>query len=158
MGAGRWKCYLGLIFCLLLLNCKHEPRISSKNFPDKNERIETLQKHVKFFSEVENAEFELFNLNGFEESFFSTPGATSLDYQFAVKIKPEDIENWKDPDLVQQFNYPKSVKWMDDLIQFRSNDWRINSIPELYTRKNEDDVIIIFFPKEGYIFKRINQQ
>ena len=84
MDARRWKLFLGLIFCLLLFNCKQESRLSSKNYPNKNERIETLQKYVKFYSEVENAEFDLFNVNGFNDNSFSIPGASNWDLKFGL--------------------------------------------------------------------------
>jgi hypothetical protein len=151
----KLKILIGLII-LALCSCSetsNSNKLDSDDYNTKEERIEVLKKEIKSFSEFENAEFELFNVNGFSNSRTTLPGASSWDYKFAIKVKPSDIDKWTDGMvLVDSGNYDDS--WLKKLIQKRTNDWRTVSEPEIYTRKG-DDVIMVVYKTEGKIFKRV---
>ncbi|WP_291134391.1 hypothetical protein [Flavobacterium sp. UBA7663] len=132
--------------------------MNSSNIDNKNERIETLSKEVKLNSVIDDAEFDLFNVNGFSGDFSFLPGASSSFYQFAIKVNPVEIKKWED-DLLEIKGEIDSEKWIADLVLPRKNNWKTLSKPRFYTRKgNEQSVKIIIFEKEGLIFKRINQE
>lgn len=143
-----------LITLLICLSCSNKTKLKSNIINDKTERIRILNKEVKIFSEIQNGEFDLFNENGFGDDFLSVPGASYSYYLFSVKIKPNDIEKWKEG-LIEKEGEIKKEKWVFDLIKVRRNEWIFNSEPKFYTRKEETGVDIIIFEKEGIIFKRI---
>ena len=148
-----------LIFCLLIIglsscsDSSNQNILDSDNYDTKEERVEVLKKEIKSFSEFENAEFELFNVNGFSNSRKMVPGATSLDYKFAIKVNPSEVDKWTDGLIaIESDNY--DYNWMKKIIKKRTNDWRMDSEPEFYTRKG-DNVIMIVYRSEGVIFKRV---
>lgn len=141
-----------------LSNCseKHNStRLNSKNYQSKKERIEILNKEIKAYSTFTNAEFELFNVNGFSNSRVTIPGASSWDYQFVVKVKTDDIDKWTEG-MVKDIPKLHKGEWMENIIEQRKNEWPIHSTPEFYIRKGENVVVIVYRP-EGIIFKRVIQ-
>lgn len=157
MGAGRWKFVFGVIVCLLLFNCgQNESRINSRKIQNKEDRIEELKKHVKLFSEIDNAEYDLFNVNGFKPQRTSIPGSSSQDYKFVVRVKQKDLDNWTDG-FIEFSPHLTSDGWMETLIRPRKDEWKIQSPPHYYRREVEDGVLLIVYPEEGIIFKRIYQ-
>ncbi|NRA12803.1 MAG: hypothetical protein HRT57_12670 [Crocinitomicaceae bacterium] len=68
------------ILIFVLSSCSDSSRLDSDNYETKEERVEVLKKEIKSFSEFENAEFKLFNVNGFSNSRTTVPGASSWDY------------------------------------------------------------------------------
>ena len=78
---------LGLYSCSEISNSN---KLDSDNYKTKEERVEVLKKEIESFSEFGNAEFELFNVNGFSNSRTTLPGASSWDYKFAIKVKPSN--------------------------------------------------------------------
>ncbi|MCB9197411.1 MAG: hypothetical protein H6600_03060 [Flavobacteriales bacterium] len=127
--------------------------LDSDNYDKKNERIEVLKKEIKAFSEIENAEFELFNVNGFSNSRTTVPGASSWDYKFAIKVNPSDIDKWT-AGLIKIELDGNDKEWMDKIIEKRKNDWKTRTEPEFYTRKG-DNVTVAVYRTEGIIFKRV---
>ena len=127
--------------------------MDSDDYNSKEERVEVLKNEIKSFSEFENAEFELFNVNGFSNSRTTVPGASSWNYEFAIKVNPSDLDKWTDGMIITDSSgYEDS--WETKIIQERADDWRTDSEPEYYTRKG-DDVIMVVYRDEGIIFKSV---
>jgi len=152
------KTILVLILTIVfLISCStnHSSTLDSDEFNDTSERIEQLEKEIKLFSPILNAEFELFNVNGFSDQttlFPSVPGASSWDYKFVIKVSADSVNNWiADMDKVDSV---VTENWTEKIIEKRKQNWILNSKPEYYRRKN-DDVLIILYRKEGVVFKRI---
>ncbi|MCM0666077.1 hypothetical protein [Flavobacterium tyrosinilyticum] len=130
--------------------------MNSENIENKNERIEKLSPEIKVHSEILDAEFNLFNVNGFNNNFFTVPGSSSRDYKFVIKIKNAHIPLWT-KDLEKVKGNLETEKWMKSLGETRQNNWKTISEPIFYKRKNEPNGTIIVFEKEGIIYKHINQ-
>lgn len=146
--------YFFFITCLISCSIKSNSNIlDSDDFSEKQIRIETLLREIKTFSKIDNAEFELFNVNGFSDTRTSVPGATSLDYKFSVKVHPTVIDNWING--FSKADLPiEDLEWMNEIIHYRKNEWKTNSTPEYYS-KQEGQVILVVFREEGIIYKRI---
>ncbi len=127
--------------------------LDSQNLNSKNKRIKILKKEIKLFSDFENAEFNLFNVNGFSNNRITLPGASSWDYKFALKVKPSHLDKWiNDMVKIDTTNY--DITWTKQLIEKRESEWKTNSKPEFYTRKR-DHVMLVLYRNEGIIFKRV---
>jgi hypothetical protein len=128
-------------------------RLDSSNIRTKAERIEILKNEIKSFSEINDAEFDLFNVNGFHDADVMVPGASSWDYKFAIKVDTADISKWRvGMKKIQPAEFDD--RWMRELVEKRSEDWQTTSDPVYYERPN-DDVIMIEYYKDGIIFKRV---
>jgi len=92
-----------------------------------------LSKEVHFYSKVFNAEFNLFNVNGFNHkpNFFDVPGSSSRHYKFLVKINPSDTRLWKKGFLEIKADIKKE-KWVFDLIPKLPEEWKIYSKPNFF--------------------------
>lgn len=127
--------------------------LDSDNFETKEERVEILMKEIKPFSSFDNAEFELFNVNGFSNNKATIPGASSWDYKFVVRVNPSDIDNWTDGMTIAEIeDYDDG--WTKKIIQKREGDWKTESEPELYKR-NGENVTVMGYRTEGIIFKQV---
>lgn len=151
---------LNFIFLLSILgfsNCSdysNPNELDSDNYKTIEKRVEVLKGEIKSFSDFDNAEFELFNVNGFSNNNRVTvPGASSWDYKFAIKTNPSNVDKWvKGMTKIESNNV--NVQWMNKIIQKRKNDWITDTDPEFYTRK-ENNVIMVVYRSEGIIFKRV---
>ena len=88
---------IAFITTFTLISCfdsSTENNLDSDHFSTKTERVAVLKKEIKPYSEFHDAAFELYNVNGFSNSRSGLPGASSLDYKFAVKIQASDIDKW----------------------------------------------------------------
>lgn len=164
MDAGRWKLKMNnvqkfsfFILCFVcLFSCKNETRITSENISNKEERIKILQKHVKYFSEVEDAQFDLFNVNGFGNNFSLVPGSSNLDYKFVVKVKTEDIDKWR-KDFLPVPHGSKNEEWIYPLKNSLKSDSTSNNPRPNTSSFVKDGVYMIIDYDESFIFKRIYQ-
>lgn len=141
---------LGLYSCFDTKNSSH---LDSDNFDSKDERIEILKKEIKSFSDFENAEFELFNVNGFSNSRAAVPGASSWDYKFGIKVKPLNLDKWTEG-MIKVGPKDYNIGWTGEITEKRKNEWKPNSKPEFYTRKGKN-VMLVMYRTEGVIFKRV---
>lgn len=57
-------------------------------------RVELLSAEKRKYSSIEDAEYDLFNVNGFSNQKMILPGASSWDYKFVIKVDPSDIHKW----------------------------------------------------------------
>ena len=148
-----------LIFGLLIIalsSCSDtvdSNNLDSDKKKKKDERVEVLKKEIKSFSEIENAEFELFNVNGFSNRRTTVPGASSWDYKFAIKVNPSDIDKWTIGLMKNELD-GSNKEWMNKIIEMKKNDWKTKTEPEFYTRKG-DNVTVAVYRTEGIIFKRV---
>lgn len=142
---------LVLLFCF---SCSNKTEIKSKNISDKNERIQQLIVEIKYFSGIRDAEFDLYNINGFSDDFVMIPSRSSIDYKFVIKVIPKKISDWT-KDLQKTTGNIQSEKWAGSLIETRKNNWQTASKPVFYKRKNDSTITVIVFEKEGIIYKRI---
>ncbi len=141
---------LGLTSCFETKNSSH---LDSNDYDSKKERVEILKKEIKSKSNFENAEFELFNVNGFSNGRATVPGASSWDYKFVIKVKSSDTDKWTEGMIkVEPTDY--EIDWTEKIIEKRKNEWTANSQPEFYTRK-EGEVMLVLYRTEGIIFKRV---
>jgi hypothetical protein len=121
-------------------------------------RVEILKQEVRCFSGIKDAEFELFNVNGFKNSSgLSVPGSSSSDYKFVVKVDTADISKWRegmtkfDPD-----HYEDS--WTKEIVKGNKEDWLMTSQPTYYVREGLADgwnTTLVEFYSEGIVFKRV---
>ena len=146
-----------IINSMINFSCSHKTELKSDQINDKLNRIDILSREVKLFSDIQNAEFDLFNVNGFSDDIIVFPGTSSIFYKFVVKLNSKDIEKWK-KGLIETKGNLQNEKWTFDLVKIRKNEWLINSEPKFYTRNGELGTKIIIFEKEGIVFKSINQQ
>lgn len=149
------KYFYIIITIAFLTSCNHAntSKLDSDDFKNKVERIEKLKLEIKPFSDFLDAEFELFNVNGFYNQRTSVPGASSLDYKFVVKIDTVNISKWttgmKEIELT---SYDDG--WTKEIIKSRKQNWRTISKP-LYFKRNGENVTMLVFKNEGIIYKRV---
>ncbi|WP_108802414.1 hypothetical protein [Aquimarina sp. Aq107] len=127
--------------------------LDSDDYESKIERVEILKNEIKYFSDFEDAEFELFNVNGFLDSRIALPGASSWDYKFVIKINPSDVNKWTDG-MEKILSNKDDKVWMNDIIEKRKIEWKTTSSPELYNRQGTN-VLMIVYRSEGIIYKRV---
>jgi hypothetical protein len=161
----------GILISIFLLGCSgadtgertaeyskgqnYSKELDSDSFKTASDRVTILSKEIKTFSAIKDAEFELFNVNGFSfEENRSVPGATSLDYKFVIRIDTNDIEKW-----TEGFFNTDSIKydatWTEKMILNRKSIWKKQSKPLVFRRPNEN-VVLFVFKEEGIIFKRVS--
>ena len=128
-------------------------KLDSDDYNGKQERVEVLIKEIKSFSKIENAEFELFNVNGFSNNRITVPGASSWDYKFVIRVKPTDVDKWTEG-MMLMYSHDYNDSWMKMIIRERAVDWRTESQPEIYYEKG-DRVVVLVYRNEGIIFKRV---
>jgi hypothetical protein len=152
------KKYLHIIIAFVLFtSCKtndtNSNKLDSDDFERKIDRIEKLSMEIKPFSEFIDAEFELFNVNGFHNQRTSVPGASSLEYKFVVRIDTINISKWTTG--MQEFelrDYDDS--WTKEITKHRKQNWGTYSTPQYFKRHGEDVTMLVFM-NEGIIFKRV---
>ncbi|WP_299189760.1 hypothetical protein [uncultured Aquimarina sp.] len=127
--------------------------LDSDDYESKIERVEILKNEIKYFSDFEDAEFELFNVNGFSDSRIALPGASSWDYKFVIKINPSDVNKWTDG-MEKILSNKDDKVWMNDIIEKRKIEWKTTSSPELYNRQGTN-VLMTVYRSEGIIYKRV---
>lgn len=148
--------YSVLILCIVLTSCttSHKNTLNSMDIEDVGDRIIILKREIMSKSDFHDAEFLLFNVNGFTNSRSTTiPGSSSWDYQFVIKVKPSEIKNWI-VDLIKVDTKEHPIDWAINLIAHRSQNWQIKSKPQVYKRENSNTIAIVY-QKEGILFKRI---
>lgn len=128
-------------------------KLDSDDYESKLERIEILKKEIKPFSDFQDAEFELFNVNGFHNQRTSVPGASSLDYKFVIKIDTVNIAKWTTGMTeVELTDYDDS--WTKEITKGRMQNWQTLSKPQ-YFKRNGENVTMLVFKNEGIIYKRV---
>src|SRR5690606_4809241 len=132
---------------------KDSNQIDSDEYKTKVERIEVLKNEIKAQSEFNNAEFELFNVNGFSNSRETVPGTSSLDYKFVVKVDTSDIGKWT-KEMMKLKSTTENINWTEEITEKRKDEWSTKSHPEFYSREN-NNVTMIVYRTEGIIFKRV---
>ena len=145
--------YLLLLFGFVFSCTGGNSRLNSGTFENRTERIETLQREIKSFSDIKDAEFELFNINGFHDQFFSIPGASAWDYRFVIKVDTADVFKWREG-MTEVATGAYDIGWTKDIIQHRKQNWQTTDEPRYYVRAG-DNVIMIIFYRDGIIFKRV---
>jgi hypothetical protein len=133
----------------------YSTKIDSDNFRNKADRIESLKAEIKSFSDFEDAEFELFNVNGFQNTSTWLPGASSWDYKFVIKVDTVNIIKWTDG--MQAVNIPDyDDRWTKELVKNREQSWKTYSVPQYFVREGEN-VTMLVYKSEGIIFKRVTK-
>jgi hypothetical protein len=128
-------------------------KLNSREYDSKTERIAQLKSHITSFSEFQDAEFELFNVNGFDNQRLSVPGASSWDYKFVVKVETDSIPKWT-AGMTEIECQEQEMDWTKELIQHRKQNWVTHSKPKCFVRSGEN-VTLFVFRKEGIVFKRV---
>jgi hypothetical protein len=145
-----------IIITIGFLTCcsdSNTSKLDSDDYENKLERIEKLKMVIKPFSDFQDAEFELFNVNGFTNQLTSVPGASSWDYKFVVKTDTVNISKWiLGMTEVGLTSYDDS--WTKEITKSRKQNWRTLSKPRYFKRKG-DDVTMLVFKNEGIIYKRV---
>ncbi len=134
-------------------NDSYPTNLDSDDYEGKADRIEILRKEIKPFSDIHDAEFELFNVNGFHNQRTSVPGASSWDYKFVVKIDTVNISKWTSGmQTVKITDYDDN--WTKEITKHRKFNWETNSEPQYFIR-NGENVMLLVYKNEGIIFKRV---
>jgi len=134
-------------------NVTNSNTLDSDTFNTISERVEVLKKEITSKSDFSNAEFELFNVNGFSNARTLVPGASSWDYKFALKVKPSDINKWTEGMVRFQPNATE-IDWTKAIVKKRKEEWMTKSAPEFYKREN-GNVLLVVYRKERIIYKRV---
>lgn len=145
---------------IIRISLPKKMEINSSEITDKQERIENLSEEIAVFSEILDAEYNLFKSSGFgftSDFILSQLGPTDTDYKFAVKVKPSDVTKWK-KGLIGMKGDINNEHWIQELTQDRKQNWFTSSTPVFYTRPNEINLTIVIYEKEGIIFKSIVQE
>lgn len=147
-------------FCILclFLGCfpstvQSSKHLDSNKYANSKERVEVLKAEIKVFSDFQDAEFELFNVNGFSNSQLTIPGASSWDYKFAIRTTPQKIRHWT-TGLTKVDSLNQSIQWTKEIVEERKENWQTKSQPEYYIREGHE-VMLIVFRQEGILFKRV---
>ena len=150
------RVFLSILICLGIQSCNsnNSTTLTSRYIADRSERINILKREVKVFSELKDAEFYLVNANGFSNQRISVPGASSLNYQFVIKIDTNDISKWTEG-MSEVTNYSTNNYWMDKLFISRKENWNVHSIPKVFTRIG-DSVSMFVYEDEGIIYKKLS--
>ena len=94
-------------------------------------------------------------MNGFENQreSFSIPGASDLDYKFAIIIDTINISKWISGMTEVEVSAIDN-QWANEIIKERKQNWEFFSKPKYFIRKGEN-VNIILYKNEGILFKRV---
>lgn len=144
-----------IILTLILTSCSEVTRLDSDEFTTIEDRIEILEKEVRVFSEIQDAEFELFNVNGFKSQShgLTITGASSWDYKFVVKVDSADIGKWTEG-MVKFDTDDYDDNWTREIVNERSENWKTTCEPAYFVRQDEN-VKLVLFQDNGIIFKRV---
>lgn len=150
-----------VIICILIAHIclPKKMEINSFEIADKQERTEKLSEEIAIFSEIIDAEYNLFKSSGFgfsSDFMLSQLGPTDTDYKFAIKVKPTDVVKWK-KGLIETEGDIKNEVWIQELTQTRKQNWLTSGTPVFYTRSKAINLTIVIYENEGVIFKHIIQ-
>ncbi len=145
------------VLCFVLTSCVNSHKDNTRTSVEierTEDRITTLKREIVSKSEFYDAEFLLFNVNGFANSkVTSIPGPSSWDYRFAIKVEPSEVKNWI-TDFTKIDTKEYTYDWTNDLVVHRNQNWERKSVPEVYKIEGSN-VFIIVYKKEGILFKRV---
>ncbi len=136
-----------------LISCSQDSgKIIDENtsYIPSEQRINVFKCLYKPPTEIDDVEFDLFNVNGFSNHRTTVPGASSWQYRFVIKVNPTNIDKWLDGVVKMDIDY--NAGWMKNLIHCRKEKWRIKSTPEIYVHE-ESRTAIIVYREEGILFK-----
>ena len=113
-----------VILLTILTSCNSATRLDSDDFSTSEARTKILQQEIRSFSAIRDAEFELFNVNGFttQRQGIAAPGASSWNYKFVIKVDTADVKKWIggmerfDP---EQFDN----SWATEIVKQRKENW-----------------------------------
>ncbi len=131
-------------------------KLYSDDFETAKERVEELKKHITVYSYFDDAEFEIFNVNGnFNNDRLNVPGASSWNYHFAIKVDQKDIDKWTSDMILLHDGISKdSMSWVTELNKKLTNKIHNNELGEYYGRQGDSNYAVVF-RKSGLVFRRI---
>lgn len=145
-----------LILNFTVISCtsiQNNKTLDSSDLLKPQQRVEILKHEIISFSDFEDSDFILFNINGFNNTRISIPSASAWDYKFVIKLSKENLDKWlvgmKQIDSLDE-------SWTKLLSEKRPNYWKTLSKPEYYCREDKP-VFIIVYRDESLLFKRIIQ-
>lgn len=144
-----------IILALTISSCSKPTKLDSDEFSTPGERVEILKQEISCFSEIKDAEFELYNVDGFKSSWgFSAPGLPYLDYKFVIKVDKEDVTKWREG-MIKFEPEHYDTAWIKKIIKNREENWFTSSQPTYYVRQHDENVTMVEFYLEGIVFKRV---
>lgn len=151
------KIIQGVFVAIVLYSCNqtvsNPTKLDSADYTQVSDRVEAFKKEIKSPTDFSDAEFLLFNVNGFHAQRGTFPGASSWDYKFAIKVNPNDITKWTN-DMQENKIQNCDDSWTKTIIKNRPENWKVSSVPKCFSRDG-NSVTVIVYPKEGIIFKRV---
>ena len=146
-----------IIFFVIIVSvsCSNKTKINSKDINDKNDRIAQLKSAVILKSKILDAEYDLFNVNGFNNDFLVAPGSSSSDYKYVIKVETNDTQAWIEGLEITTGKFESEI-WAKQLIEKRKDIWKTQNEPIFYKYKNYEESKIIMFRNEGIIFKHVS--
>jgi len=144
--------YLFICSIAFLISCKSPSEMTSIEVDKATERVEILEKEINSFSEIQDAEYDLFNVNGFSKGRIFVAGGSSFRYDYVIKIDTSELHKWTD-DMIITAGDEYSVKRFEELVSIRKENWNVNSKPTYY--KSGDMGNMMVYKEEGIIFKSI---
>ncbi len=144
--------YLFICCIAFLISCKTPIEMTSIEVDKATERVENLVKEINSFSEIQDTEYDLFNVNGFSKSRTLVAGGSSFRYDFVIKVDTSELHKWTD-DMIITAADEYSIKRFEELVSIRKENWNVNSKPTYY--KRGDMVNMMVYKEEGIVFKSI---
>jgi len=87
--------------------------VTSRGMKNCRDRIVSLKKYIRLASEIQDAEYDIYDVN--LNAGVSIPGPTHRDYRLAVAIHRNDAENWLQ--TLTQDSKPRDVQWCMNLLK-----------------------------------------
>ncbi len=142
---------LSALFILLLATAcgRNTSHIRSQGIDSPLERIHTLEKYFNLRTPVQDAEFDIFDVN--LNTRGSIPGPTSRDYKIALLLLDNDIDAWLSD--VSLTSFPLSTDWARALVSHNKR-FSLQSVPLMYTAKDKE---ILLYRDESILCIRIKQ-
>lgn len=150
---------IGLVLSLLSACQQKSPKstnstLYSEDFDTAKERVIELKKHIKEFSDFNDAHFKLFNVNGqFLGERVVIPGPSSWDYQYVIVLDSSDIKKWL-RHLTHIGKISDVQPWVINLNQQLQTPIDLTKGGENYLIKGDSNYGIAY-PKQGILFRRI---
>lgn len=142
-----------IVFLGVAFSCdQRNTELTSETFQTSEKRVQQLKQQIVAPTDFRDAQFRLFNVNGFSRSVAGVPGASSYDYKFILKIDPNDMNAWT-KGLKEASG--RDMKWINELIQNEEKSWFPTNQGEQYY-SDERNVLLVLFRKDSLLAKRVS--
>jgi len=132
--------------------------MNSDNINTPEQRVALLRTVINAPTNFSDAEFELFNANGFDKNAEprGIPAPSTWTYEFVVKVTNTDVFNWTEG--LEQTAVTKLPAWAQKLMDKRKQHWSTEGEGVCYASQSPGRETSVFvYPEAGIVFKRVIQ-